>query len=110
MANSVTYKTNQLHIGDTVSVTYKFVEGEKERQQIFKGILVNVKGKDDENRMITVRKISKTGVGVERIIPILSPNLVDIKVVKTTNYRKSKLYFIRDLTESEVKRKLYSKK
>lgn len=110
MSNSIAYKTNPLHIGDTVSVTYKFKEGEKERQQIFKGILINVKGKDDETRMITVRKVSKTGIGVERIIPLVSPNLVDIKVVKNSNYTKSKLYFIRDLTESEVKRKLYSKK
>lgn len=110
MANSVTYKTNPLHIGDTVSVTYKFKEGDKERQQIFKGIVINIKGKDEENRMITVRKISKIGIGVERIIPLLSPSLVDIKVMKNSNYTKSKLYFIRDLTEAEVKRKLYSKK
>lgn len=110
MANTTAYKTNALHIGDTVSVVYKFKEGEKERQQIFKGILINIKGKDEANRMITVRKVSKTGIGVERIIPLMSPSLVDIKVARNSSYKKSKLYFIRDLTEAEVKRKLYSHK
>lgn len=111
MANSITYKTETLRIGDTVNVTYMFKEGEKERQQLFKGILVKVGGSNDENRMITVRKVSKTGIGVERIIPLLSPNLVDIKVVKKSLYNvRSKIYFVRDLTEAEVKRRLYRQK
>jgi len=110
MSNSVLFKKEPLHIGDTLSVTYTFKEGEKSRQQLFKGILVKITGATEENRMITVRKISKIGIGVERIIPLISPNLVGIKVDKKSNYKKAKLYFIRNLTESEVKRKLYSTK
>lgn len=110
MSNSIPYKKDVLNVGDTVSITYKFKDGEKERQQLFKGIILKINGATDENRMITVRKISKIGVGVERIIPLISPNLVDIKVDKKSTYVKSKLYFIRNLTEAEVKRKLYTAK
>ena len=107
MANSVSYKQGSLHIGDTLSVVYTFKEGDKSRQQTFKGILVKIAGATEANRMITVRKISKIGVGVERIIPLMSPNLVSIKVDKKSTYTKAKLYFVRDLTEAEVKHKLY---
>ena len=57
-----------------------------------------------------MRKISKIGLGVERIIPLESPNLVGIKVEKVSNSKKAKLYFLRNLTEAEVRRKLYSEK
>ena len=111
MANSIQFKNNLLHVGDTISVTYLFKEGEKERQQVFKGILIRIKGSTPENVMITVRKISKIGIGVERLIPLKSPNLVDIKVEKKSLYNlRSKLYFIRELTEAEVKRRLYRQK
>src|SRR3989339_209923 len=109
MANSIPFRDISLHIGDTLNITYKFKDGEKERQQLFKGILLKISGSTSENRMITVRKISKIGIGVERIIPLLSPSLVEVKVVKNSSYTKSKLYFVRSLTEAEVKRKLYSK-
>lgn len=110
MANSITYKKDTLHIGDTLDITYKFKDGEKERSQAFKGILMKIKGKDDENRMITVRKISKVGIGVERIIPLFSPNIVAIKISRLSSYKKSRLNFIRNLTETQVKRKLYRTK
>ncbi len=110
MANSIPFKKTQLHVGDTLSITYKFKEGEKERQQIFKGILIKITGSDDANRMITVRKISKVGIGVERIIPLTSPNLIDIKLEKKSDFAKSKLYFVRNLTEAELRRKLYRQK
>ena len=100
MSNSINYKNAVLNVGDTVSVTYKFKDGEKERQQLFKGILLKINGNNDENRMITVRKVSKTGVGVERIIPLISPKLVNVRVDKKGSYAKSKLYFIRNLTEA----------
>lgn len=110
MGNSIAYKDQILAIGDMISLVYKIKEGEKERQQIFKGIIIRIKGADDANRMITIRKVSKSGIGIERIIPLMSPNIVSIKVEKKSSYRKAKLYFIRDLTETKVRRKLYSKK
>ena len=75
MANSFTYKDKSFRIGSTVDITYKFKEGEKERKQIFKGILIQIKGATPQTKMITVRKISRSGVGVERIIPLISPFL-----------------------------------
>ena len=110
MSNSFFYKDTQYKIGDTVSIGYKLKEGDKTRTQIFKGIIVKVRGDSDANRMFTVRKISKTGTGVEKIIPLLSPYIANMELVKKSAYQKAKLYFIRGLTEQEVRTKLYQVK
>lgn len=110
MANSFELNKTEMKIGDTISLEYKFKDGDKERTQLFKGILVQVKGKTPETRIITVRKISKIGVGVERIIPLSSPNIVSLTLDKKSTYSKAKLYFIRDLSESETRNKLYNAK
>ncbi|MEK7633395.1 MAG: 50S ribosomal protein L19 [Patescibacteria group bacterium] len=107
MSNSFLYKDTRYKIGDTVSIDYKLKEGDKERIQIFKGIIVKVRGDSEANRMFTVRKISKTGTGVEKIIPLLSPYIAKMELVKKSSYQKAKLYFIRGLTEQEVRTKLY---
>lgn len=107
MANSITFKDQLIKVGDTITVNYTFKEGEKERSQLFKGILIKIKGSSEVTRMITVRKISKVGIGVERIIPLASPFVKDIKVNKSSDYQKAKLFFIRDLSESEIRHKLY---
>ncbi len=108
MANSFKYQDKIFSIGDTVSLHYKIKEGDKIRTQIFKGILIKVKGNTLANRMITVRKISRSGIGVERIVPLISPFLTDIKLIKKSRYSKAKAYFIRHLPESEIRRKLYA--
>lgn len=108
MANSFEFNKAVIKVGDTISLEYKIKEGEKERTQLFKGILLMIKGNTSLTRSITIRKISKIGIGVERIIPISSPNIVSLTVDKTSGYRKSKLFFIRDYTESETRNKLYS--
>jgi large subunit ribosomal protein L19 len=108
VANQIKYNDKTLNIGDTISLHYLIKEGDKERVQIFKGILIKIKGATPENKMITVRKISRSGIGVERIIPLASPFLKDIKVIKKTKYSRAKAYFIRNLSESEIKRRLYS--
>lgn len=110
MANSFLYKETRYKVGDTVSIDYKLKENDKERTQIFKGIIVKVRGDSENNRMFTVRKISKTGTGVEKIIPLLSPYIAKMELVKKSSYQKAKLYFIRGLTEQEVRTKLYSVK
>ncbi len=111
MANSFVFNKTSLNVGDTVSLEYKIKEGEKERTQLFKGILLMIKGNTPETRLITIRKVSsKTGIGIERIIPVLSPNIVSLTLDKTSNYNKAKLFFVRDLTESETRNKLYSLK
>ncbi|KKP86794.1 MAG: 50S ribosomal protein L19 [Candidatus Roizmanbacteria bacterium GW2011_GWA2_35_8] len=107
MANSFKYKDIQYKVGDTLSINYRIKEGDKERLQLFKGILVKIKGDSEATRMITVRKMSKSGIGIERIIPLSSPFIASMKLEKKSNYRKAKLYFIRNLSEQELKSKLY---
>lgn len=81
--------------GDTVAVSVRVIEGEKERIQLFEGVVIKIRG-GGINKTFTVRKISH-GVGVERIFPIHSPRLAEIKVVKKGKVRRAKLYYLRDL-------------
>lgn len=108
MANAATYKDTQITVGDTISVNYRIKDGEKTRTQTFEGILLKIKGSGEE-KMITVRKISKVGIGVERIIPLDSPFIDSISVQKKSKYQKAKLYFVRKLSDRQVRFKLYRK-
>lgn len=110
MANSIKYKDKTFKVGDTLSIHYKLKEGDKERVQIFKGILTKIKGETPETRMITVRRITKTGVGVERIIPYASPYINSIVLLKKSTYTKAKAYFLKKLSEQELRSKLYRTK
>ncbi len=96
-------------VGDQIEIKYKIKEGEKERLQSFKGILIKITGSSPEKRMITVRKITKRGIGVERIFPLLSPFLAGIKLIKPSQYNKAKAYFIRSLSDKNLRLKLYKK-
>lgn len=80
--------------GDNVIVSYKIVEGDKERIQDFRGDVIQIKG-EGATRTFTVRKISN-GVGVERIFPLTSPNIVAIKVTKHGKVRRARLYYLRE--------------
>jgi len=110
MSNSFHFKEKQYKVGDTIAVNYKLKEGDKERLQLFKGIIIKVKGATEATRMITVRKVTKSAIGVERIIPLHSPYIESIELVKQSNYTKAKLYFIRNLSEQLLKSKLYHTK
>jgi large subunit ribosomal protein L19 len=81
------------NIGDTVRVSVKVVEGDKERIQSFDGVVIARRG-STTREMFTVRKIS-FGVGVERIFPVHSPSIDKIKVLKRGSVRRAKLYYIR---------------
>ncbi len=109
MANSVTYQEKKIGVGDTIVVSYKIKEKDKTRVQKFRGIVLKIRG-DKERKMITVRKNTKYGVAVERIFPLPSPWIENIKVEKVSNFRKAHAFFIRDLSEKEIKRKLYRNK
>jgi large subunit ribosomal protein L19 len=80
--------------GDNVIVSYKIVEGDKERIQDFRGDVIQIKG-EGATRTFTVRKISN-GVGVERIFPIASPNIVEIKITKHGKVRRARLFYLRE--------------
>ncbi len=81
-------------IGDTVRVFVKVVEGDKERLQPYEGVVIARKG-SGSRETFTVRKIS-FGIGVERIFPVHSPSIDQIKVVKRGDVRRAKLYYLRD--------------
>ena len=80
--------------GDTVKVFQKIKEGDKERIQVFEGVVLGKKHGNEVGATITVRKVSK-GVAVERIFPIHSPLIQKIEVVKRSKVRRAKLYFLR---------------
>ena len=82
--------------GDTVSVHYKIREGNKERIQIYQGVVIQ-RNSTGNNETFTVRKVSN-GIGVERIFPINSPNIDKIEVNSVGKVRRSKLYYLRALT------------
>ncbi len=89
--------------GDTVNVSFRVLEGDKERIQHFEGIVISRRG-SGLNETVTVRKISN-GVGVERIFPVNSPRIAKIDFVKAGQVRRAKLYHLRALGSKDVRRK-----
>lgn len=82
--------------GDTVSVHYKIREGNKERVQVYKGVVIQRNGVGS-NETFTVRKMSN-GIGVERIFPLNSPNIDKVVVDTYGKVRRAKLFYLRNLT------------
>ncbi|MFI3259023.1 MAG: 50S ribosomal protein L19 [Rikenellaceae bacterium] len=95
--------------GDTITVTIKIVEGNKERLQSFRGVVIQIKG-TGKTKMFTIRKISN-GVGVERIFPLYSPQIEKIEVNKYGVVRRARIYYFRDLTgkKARIKEKRVSR-
>ncbi len=87
-------KVPQFEIGDTVKVSVNIREGDRERIQMFEGTVVARKG-SGVAETFTVRRVSY-GVGVERVFPVHSPNVVAVAVVRKGRVRRSKLYYLRD--------------
>lgn len=85
---------HDFNVGDTVRIMVRVVEGTKEREQAFQGVVIKQKG-GGAGSTFTVRKIS-SGVGVERVFPVHSPNVKSIKVVRRGKVRRAKLYYLRD--------------
>jgi len=93
--------------GDLVKVHVKIQEKGKTRIQLFEGLVLSVKHGAEAGATFTVRKIA-SGVGVERIFPLYSPIIDRIEIVRRAKVRRSKLYFLRDKTAKEIRRKLRS--
>ncbi len=94
VASSLKAELPVFEIGDTVDVLVRIIEGQKERIQIFNGTVIARRG-SGIHEMFTVRRIV-AGQGVERVFPIHSPRVADVKVVRKAHVRRAKLYFLRD--------------
>ena len=95
--------------GDNISVSYKIVEGGKERIQIFKGDVINMRG-EGTDKMFTVRKLSNS-IGVERVFPTYSPFIESIVVNKRGRVRRAKLFYLRELKgkAARIKERIFVK-
>ena len=89
------------HVGDTVRVHYRITEGEKERIQVFQGLVIRLSG-GGLGRTFAVRKVSG-GIGVERVFPTSSPNIDKLEVVSSGRVRRARLYYLRDLAGKKAR-------
>ncbi|WP_372752074.1 50S ribosomal protein L19 [Labilibaculum sp.] len=87
--------------GDTISVSYKIKEGNKERIQIFRGVVIQIKG-TGTTKTFTIRKMSGN-IGVERIIPLSSPLIDKIEVNKRGRVRRARIFYLRELTGKKAR-------
>lgn len=94
-----------LRSGNTVRVWQKIREGEKTRLQAFEGLLIAHKHGFETGATFTVRKNSG-GIGVERIFPVFSPNIDRVEIIKRSKVRRSKLYYIREKTTKQIRKKM----
>lgn len=85
----------ELHVGDTIRIHQKVKEGDKERVQVFEGLVIAAKHGKGMNGTFTMRKIAAGGVGVERVFPLHLPSIVKIERVKQAKVRRAKLYYMR---------------
>ncbi len=98
-------KTLGIKAGDTVRVHQKIQDKGKTRIQVFEGVVLARKHGDEPGATFTVRKVS-SGVGVEKIYPLYSPNIDKIEIVKRAHVRRAKLYYIREKVAREIKRQM----
>ncbi len=98
-------KALDIRAGDTVRVSQKIQEKGKTRIQMFEGLVLAVKHGKEAGGTFTVRKVA-SGVGVEKVFPIYSPNIEKIEIVKRSKVRQSKLYHVREKAAKEIRREM----
>ncbi|MCY1722733.1 50S ribosomal protein L19 [Prolixibacteraceae bacterium Z1-6] len=91
----------KFNAGDTITVSYKIKEGNKERIQKFRGVVIQVRGREN-TKTFTIRKMSGN-IGVERIFPINSPFIDSIEVNKYGRVRRKRIFYLRDLTGKKAR-------
>lgn len=108
MARSITLHDTVMNVGDTVKIHYAIKDKDKKKNQIFEGILLSVRGRGN-NKMFTVRKVTRSNIGVERIFPAISPFIEKIEIATKTTNTRANIEYIRERSRREIKEKLYSK-
>ena len=88
--------------GDTITVYYRIKEGDKERLQKFKGVVIQLRGATPQTKTFTVRKVSN-GIGVERIFPIQSPFIDEIELNKVGMVRRARIFYLRNLSGKKAR-------
>ena len=101
-ANENVAKFPEFKAGDTITVTYRIKEGDKDRLQNFKGVVIQISGATPYTRTFTVRKISG-GIGVERIFPYQSPFIDKIEVNKFGKVRRARIFYLRNLAGKKAR-------
>jgi len=109
MALNAIHKDIEFGVGDRVKVYQRVKDGEKTRSQVFEGMVLGIKGRQ-ENKSFTVRRIGEAQIGIERIFPLSSPNIEKVQLVKkgVSGVRRAKLYYTRDISRRQVE-KIYSR-
>ena len=97
-------KFEGLRPGWTVKVYQKIKEGEKTRTQAFEGLIISKKHGSQSGGTVTVRRVSG-GIGVEKTFPIFLPTIDKVEVIRKSKVRRSKLYYLRDKSAKEIRRK-----
>ena len=92
----------QFKAGDTITVTYRIKEGDKERLQSFRGVVIQICGATPYTRTFTIRKISN-GIGVERIFPYESPAIDKIELNKVGKVRRARIFYLRNLAGKKAR-------
>ncbi|OGM97676.1 MAG: 50S ribosomal protein L19 [Candidatus Yanofskybacteria bacterium RIFCSPHIGHO2_01_FULL_41_21] len=100
-----TDKFETIKPGWTIRVNQRIKEGEKTRVQAFEGMVISRKHGSEAGGTITVRKVSDN-IGVEKTFPIYLPSIESVKVVRKAKVRRAKLYFLRDKTNKEIRKKI----
>lgn len=108
MANSTTILEKPIHVGDTVSIVYGFMDKEKEKTQVYAGIVIQIRGMGS-GKTFTVRKMTKSKIGVERIFPVSSPFIKKIEVTRKTHNTRANVGYIRTRSERDIREQLYTK-
>ncbi len=95
--------------GWTIRINQRIKEGEKTRVQAFEGMVISHKHGTEAGGTITVRKVTD-GIGVEKTFPIYLPSIESVKVVRKAKVRRAKLYYLRDKTNKEIRKKIRTEK
>ena len=101
-ANEAVKNIPSFKAGDTITVTYRIKEGDKERLQKFRGVVLQLRGSSPATKTFTIRKVSN-GIGVERIFPMNSPFIDSIEVNKVGKVRRARIFYLRALSGNKAR-------